>query len=327
MDFHTTKKDIINKRSESEILFRGIKTSSGNQTAKLKSIEGLTTWVLDEAEELTDEKTFDVIKQSIRKKGIHNRIILILNPKSNEHWIYKRFFELPGVDPSFNGQVDNIQYIYTTYLENLENLSSEFIDEADKCKRLTPAVYNYEYLGHWTLSIEGAIFPITSLNRYSELNDEGETVAYIDTADEGKDHYACVIGRIFNGKYYVLDAVYNLHNLTINEEIIKERFAKWGVSTCYIETNAAGAYHKRQLQSQNLQIRFIGEFSKSNKMGRILAQMGRILYLFYFPKEPTEELERFITALARLTSDSKEKDDSADALAGMSARLKRDHFI
>ena len=38
--FKITKKDIKNLRSGSEILFRGIKTSSGNQTANLKSIRG-----------------------------------------------------------------------------------------------------------------------------------------------------------------------------------------------------------------------------------------------------------------------------------------------
>lgn len=36
--FRVTKNEIVNKYSGSEILFRGIKTSSGKQTAKLKSI-------------------------------------------------------------------------------------------------------------------------------------------------------------------------------------------------------------------------------------------------------------------------------------------------
>ena len=36
--FRATKTDIINTRSGGKIMFRGIKTSSGNQTAKLKSI-------------------------------------------------------------------------------------------------------------------------------------------------------------------------------------------------------------------------------------------------------------------------------------------------
>src|SRR5690606_12761193 len=43
--FTVTKSDIVNNVSGSQILFRGIKTSSGNQTAKLKGSDGLTTFV------------------------------------------------------------------------------------------------------------------------------------------------------------------------------------------------------------------------------------------------------------------------------------------
>jgi phage terminase large subunit len=89
--FNINLSDIENIRSGSIILFRGIKTSSGNQTANLKSIQNVTTWVLDEAEELQDETTFDKIDESIRKKGIQNRVIIILNPCTKEHFIYKRF--------------------------------------------------------------------------------------------------------------------------------------------------------------------------------------------------------------------------------------------
>ena len=37
--FHATKQDVVNRKTGSKIMFRGIKTSSGNQTAKLKSID------------------------------------------------------------------------------------------------------------------------------------------------------------------------------------------------------------------------------------------------------------------------------------------------
>ena len=53
-DFNVTNEQIINVHTGSKILFKGINTSAGNQTAKLKSINGLTCFVLDEAEELVD---------------------------------------------------------------------------------------------------------------------------------------------------------------------------------------------------------------------------------------------------------------------------------
>jgi len=66
--FEVTKSEIINKQSKSRIIFKGLKTSSGDQTANLKSLQGVTTWILDEAEELTNEATFDKINLSIRQK-------------------------------------------------------------------------------------------------------------------------------------------------------------------------------------------------------------------------------------------------------------------
>ena len=65
-DFSITKDEIINLRTGSKILFKGIKTSSGTQTANLKSLQGVTTWVLDEAEELVEEDVFDKIDLSVR---------------------------------------------------------------------------------------------------------------------------------------------------------------------------------------------------------------------------------------------------------------------
>ena len=49
-DFHITKDEIINTTTGSKILFKGIKTSSGQQTANLKSLAGVTCFVLVEAE-------------------------------------------------------------------------------------------------------------------------------------------------------------------------------------------------------------------------------------------------------------------------------------
>ena len=53
--FDVNRKEITNTITDSKIIFRGIKTSAGNQTANLKSLQGISTWVLDEAEEMVDE--------------------------------------------------------------------------------------------------------------------------------------------------------------------------------------------------------------------------------------------------------------------------------
>ena len=324
--FRATKSDVINTASGTEIMFRGIKTSSGNQTAKLKSIEGLTTWVCDEAEELDDENTFNVIMQSIRKKGIQNRIILVLNPKSKDHWIYKRFFEDPGIDPDFNGEQNGVCYIKTTYFDNLDNLSDEFIAEAERCKKFTPALYRYDYLGQWVLSIEGAFIPFTSLQRYTKLNDEGINLMFVDTADEGTDHFAALIGRLVGNKFYATDAIFNLVNLNLNEPVVKERIERHKIDKYYVETNSFGAYFLRNIRQQNPNVPSFGLNSKANKLGRILAQSGWILEFMCFPEQPNDELSVFIRQMCSVTSESKDEDDAGDAAAGMAAMIRRDYL-
>jgi len=157
-DFYITKDEIVNLKTGSKIIFKGIKTSSGTQTANLKSLSGVTTWVLDEAEELTDEETFDKIDFSIRAKGIQNRVILILNPATKEHFIYKRFFESKGIEAGSNISTKDSTYIHTSYLDNYENLSESFINQVENIKENNPKKYEHVILGGWLDKAEGVVF-------------------------------------------------------------------------------------------------------------------------------------------------------------------------
>lgn len=156
--FSINKTDIQNKRTGNEIIFRGIKTSSGNQVANLKSLQGVTTWVLDEAQELDDEGVFDDIDLSVREDKAHNRVILILNPATKEHWIYRRFFEERGVPEGFTGIKGDTTYIHTTYLDNIENLSESFIANIERIKQNNPKKYHHKILGGWMDRAEGVVF-------------------------------------------------------------------------------------------------------------------------------------------------------------------------
>jgi len=157
-DFYITKDEIINLKTGSKILFKGIKTGSGTQTANLKSLAGVTTWVLDEAEELIDEDIFDKIDLSIRHQTIQNRIILILNPATKEHFIYNRFFESRGVQEGSNKTSNDTTYIHTTYLDNKENLSESFINQIERIKTTNPLKYKHVILGGWLDKAEGVVF-------------------------------------------------------------------------------------------------------------------------------------------------------------------------
>lgn len=162
--FRSTRSDVTNRMTGSTVMFRGLKTSSGNQTAKLKSIHGITTFVVDEAEEWVSEKEFETIMLSIRQKGIQNRIFIIMNPTDNSHWVYKRFIENTHKEVMYDGipvQISthpNVLHIHTTYLDNIENLSQEFINEVEDMKANNPEKYAHTVMGRWADVAEGAVF-------------------------------------------------------------------------------------------------------------------------------------------------------------------------
>jgi phage terminase large subunit len=169
-DFTITKDEIVNNRTKSKILFKGIKTSSGTQTANLKSLSGVTTFVLDEAEELVDEDVFDKIDLSVRHNTKQNRVILILNPTTKEHFIYQRFFESRGVEAGESTTKQDTTYIHTTYLDNYENLSDSFITQIESLKEQNKKKYKHQILGGWLDKAEGVVFTNWSFGNFNPDN-------------------------------------------------------------------------------------------------------------------------------------------------------------
>jgi len=169
-DFYITKDEIVNTRTNSKILFKGIKTSSGTQTANLKSLQGVTTWILDEAEELTDESIFDKIDFSIRNKFKQNRVILILNPTTKEHFIYNRFFQEKGIQDGSSITNGDTTYIHTTYKDNLEYLSESFINQIEQLEINNKRKYEHTILGGWLDKAEGVVFTNWSFGNFNPDN-------------------------------------------------------------------------------------------------------------------------------------------------------------
>jgi phage terminase large subunit len=162
--FVITQNDVVNLSTGSKIMFSGIKTSSGNQTANLKSLHDITTWVLDEAEEMVNESEFDKIDLSIRSKKQQNRVILVLNPTTTEHWIWKRWFENSHTYVEIDGQKipisthDDVCHIHTTYLDNIENIPKDYLKQILFLKENNTDKYKHIILGGWLNKAEGVVF-------------------------------------------------------------------------------------------------------------------------------------------------------------------------
>ena len=162
--FKVTKDRIINKYTGSELMFMGILASSGNQTAKLKSIQGVSVFVCDEAEEWRSEEDYDKMVLSIRTKGVQNMVIVVMNPASTSHFVYQKYIKdthrievIDGVPVQISTH-PNVLHIHTTYLDNLEYLSREFVSEIEDIKANNPEKYQRIVIGKWSEMNEGAIF-------------------------------------------------------------------------------------------------------------------------------------------------------------------------
>lgn len=182
-NFHYTQNMVRNKRNDSFVLFSGIKTSSGDQTANLKSIAGITTWVIEEGEDFTDEKTFNTIDDSIRSLNHQNRVIWIQNPTTKEHFIYNRMIAPASRQIDIHGYrvtvsaLPGIEHIHSSYHIAKPYLEQSWLEKADKYRieaednhaiwlasngqdgqEKHNSYYYHNYIGGWLERAEGVIF-------------------------------------------------------------------------------------------------------------------------------------------------------------------------
>jgi PBSX family phage terminase large subunit len=246
-DFEIKQTEIINRKTGSVILFKGIKTSQGTATANLKSIAGVTCWVLDEAEELHDKDMFDKIDLSIRTKLSPNRVILILNPSFKTHWIYQHWFKNKREDTT---------YIETSYLDNIQNLSQSFIETAERTKLENIERYNHIFLGDWVEDAEGILWntAIIERSRISTAPENMRTVVAIDpatTSTATSDETGIVVIGYLDEKYYVLDDFSGKYTPNEWALVAKKAFQQYGCEYYVAEKNQGGDMVKSVLQQED----------------------------------------------------------------------------
>jgi len=251
-DFEITQTEITNIKTGSKILFRGIKTSQGTATANLKSISGVTTWVLDEAEELVDEDVFDRIDLSIRAVDMPNKVILVMNPSFKSHWIYKRFVA---------NKRDDTTYIHTTFLENRKYLSESFIDQAKRTRQENLHRYEHLFLGKWLDDAEGMLWnrPMLDRIRIASKPDLKRIVVAIDpavTANMESDETGIVVcATDHHGKGYVLEDLSGKYSPSEWGTIAKNAFDRWNCDCVVAEKNQGGDMVESVLRSMGVKYR------------------------------------------------------------------------
>lgn len=209
-------------RTGQKILFRGL-----DDPLKVTSITveyGYLCWAwLEESYEITSEKDFDTLDESIRGElppHLWKQWMITFNPWNEHHWLKKRFFDAEN-DP-------DILAITTNYKCN------EWLDDADlrlfeNMKKNNPRRYQVAGLGNWGI-VDGLVYENWKEEEYTL--DQVVNCDSVDGIDFGytNDPAAVFIGFIDteHKKLYVWDEVYKkgLSNKRLYEEIESLHYQK-----------------------------------------------------------------------------------------------------
>jgi len=113
------REDTFNFLGDSYMNFRGL-----DEATKAKSTNYALV-VMEEAEEFTIEE-FRRLNERIREKGDWPlRLILVLNPVDEEHWIYDQFVQNKAAWDAVGG----CEVIHFSTYDNIENLPEGYIDQ------------------------------------------------------------------------------------------------------------------------------------------------------------------------------------------------------
>jgi len=105
---------------------------------KIKSIYGIDAVWIEEASELS-EQDFNQLLLRLRGGEAKKRFYLTFNPISKNHWLKKRFFDIPP---------DDVLILETTYKDNAF-LDAEYVKELESLKDIDLYYYNVYCLNQW----------------------------------------------------------------------------------------------------------------------------------------------------------------------------------
>lgn len=128
----------------SMLVFKGL-----DDPEKIKSIQGITDILIEEATELTLDD-FTQLNLRLRSNEPFNQIMLMFNPVSKANWVYKYFFE--------NGCPDDCVVCQTTYKDN-KHLPSEYIESIKDLEKTNPAYFKIYVLGEFA-TLDKLVFPV-----------------------------------------------------------------------------------------------------------------------------------------------------------------------
>lgn len=215
--------EITYKPTGQKILFRGL-----DDPLKITSITvgvGCLCWLwIEEAYEISDENSFNMLDESIRgitPDDLFKQITITFNPWNEHHWLKKRFFDT---------EADNVLSMTTNYMCN-EWLDDNDLQLFEDMKKNNPRRYQVAGLGNWGIT-EGLVYENWE-ERFFDINEvRNSSTKAVFGLDFGytNDPSALFCGIIEqnNKVIYVFDEIYEkgLSNEDIADKIRTKGYSK-----------------------------------------------------------------------------------------------------
>ena len=315
------------------IAFKGIKTGSSVQTANLKSLSGFNCFIVDEAEEIPDYETFKKVFYSIRSETKRNLTILILNPTTKDHWIFREFFEKKGLEGGENTTVENVMYIHTSYLDaDHKRMPKNILADYKRLQVESPVQYDNIVLGGWIQEPEGVLIPRSKM-KFEKFTDLKPIYSFAvgDPADTGGDKFSMpfihvheIDGRIV---FHVKDVIHSTSGIEANTERVLDKMHEWQCEDLFYESNGVGLAAVLLIKNRLRAGQKIHAFNSTiNKDVRIFSHFEFVQKFFVFDAdfEAKSEYKAFISDVANYQKDgdNKNRKDAIDVLCSAANILK-----
>lgn len=201
-DINKTELTIISKISEGSCIMAGL-----DDAEKLKSItspksSSIDCVIFEEATEINPED-YDIANSRMRGKSkFLKKSILLFNPVSKSHWIYKRFFEpIEWDDENDNEYVGEDLYICRLLYTDNKFLDKSEIDRIESLKTISPRFYHVYGLGKFGLT-EANVF--TNFQIREIAVDELRGCQLKCGVDFGYQHLSSFIVCFYNSKERII---------------------------------------------------------------------------------------------------------------------------
>lgn len=228
--FNETELSTLYIPTGNSIISKGFKKTNLNQAANLKSLEGLTHLIIEEAEDAPEED-FMKLDDSLRTVQGNIQIFCLFNPPGKNHWLIRKYYNLYEADARdirgnkiegwYNATpkaIPELLSIHSTWRDNSRNVNETTKNNYRAYGDPDNPLYNPDYycrnvLGLVSEGQKGRIFTKCKPITVADYNSLPYTPFY--GLDFGfNDPVALVECKYHNGRLYCKQLVYKsgLHN-------------------------------------------------------------------------------------------------------------------